>query len=465
MFWRCSHKEIPAFFVRLQLLFRLSPVMDAACRRAGDGLISAPKPIVISLLEGGEDLWIPDMQSPEDVAGDLRPEEISDIKEDLQNGGVAKRHSGSVSVGEISADVQRSLEQGEYVRKPLGNHPGKRVRNPPGCSSGEERPEGLRRKEECQEKMRNPSDVSEKSFRRYSCHVNHHHIHPGMRPYKCSDCEKSFIFSSDLTVHQRIHTRENCFKCLECGKGFRSSPDLICHQRIHIGERPYKCPECGKGFRMNSHLTCHRRFHTRERIYKCSHCGKSFKCCANLSRHQRIHTGERPYKCSHYGRSFKCSSNLIRHQRIHTGERPYKCHECGKGFRSGFNLFRHQHIHKGESLYECPEFGKSFRTTSSASASTQDRGPSSVPSVGRATKAFLTSATSGMPGMCELPSQTITTHCCSYKAELDTICRSTMYTPQRENNTTAWCPYSDAHGPMFTHKITVLVTMMQHSYQ
>ncbi|XP_031413427.1 zinc finger protein 621-like, partial [Meleagris gallopavo] len=138
--------------------------------------LPAPKPMLISLLEGGEEPWIPDVRSPEAMPGDLSPGNgITDVLEDLQESGVAEEQWGSVCVEEIRREDQGGLEQGqgELIKKPLGKHLGKTGSSPLDFNIGQKGPKEPRSKDVCQKKKRNPCTECRNSFEKDSSVVNH----------------------------------------------------------------------------------------------------------------------------------------------------------------------------------------------------------------------------------------------------------------------------------------------------
>jgi hypothetical protein len=85
------------------------------------------------------------------------------------------------------------------------------------------------------------------------------------------------------------------------------------------GEKPYKCSQCFKTFRKKVHLNQHCRIHSGERPYGCEFCEKRFTQLSHLWQHTRRHTGERPYKCDvgTCEKSFTQLSNLQSHLKTH----------------------------------------------------------------------------------------------------------------------------------------------------
>ncbi|XP_061620933.1 zinc finger and SCAN domain-containing protein 2-like [Phyllopteryx taeniolatus] len=144
--------------------------------------------------------------------------------------------------------------------------------------------------------------------------------HADKKRWKCSQCDKTFHYSSALIKHSRIHTGEKPFMCSVCGKSFAHKGNLTAHTRTHTGEKPFSCSICNKSFTGSSTLIKHTRRHTGEKPFRCSVCGKRYRQNETLKAHARTHTGEKPFLCLACNKSYSSRSSFARHRRTHTGE-------------------------------------------------------------------------------------------------------------------------------------------------
>ena len=83
--------------------------------------------------------------------------------------------------------------------------------------------------------------------------VHSRYIHLSQRPYKCEECEKTFIRSDDLKRHYRNHRYKELNKgkhmCSLCGKQFNNTGQRLRHERFsHMDIRNHPCEHCGKKF-------------------------------------------------------------------------------------------------------------------------------------------------------------------------------------------------------------------------
>ena len=110
-----------------------------------------------------------------------------------------------------------------------------------------------------------------------------------------------FYSKADMQLHTQAHMREaKPYRCTECTKSFANSSYLSQHSRIHLGIRPYLCEICLKKFTQLSHLQQHQRTHTGDKPYKCRYgnCTKAFSQLSNLQSHSRSHQTDKPFKCN-----------------------------------------------------------------------------------------------------------------------------------------------------------------------
>ncbi|CAJ0587055.1 unnamed protein product, partial [Mesorhabditis spiculigera] len=151
-------------------------------------------------------------------------------------------------------------------------------------------------------------------------------------------------------------------------QGFDTKPDLqTIHTQMQMREaKPYKCTQCIKSFANSSYLSQHMRIHLGIKPFgPCQYCGKKFTQLSHLQQHIRTHTGEKPYKCKFQGceKAFSQLSNLQSHSRCHQTDKPFKCNSCYKCFTDEQSLLEHIPKHKESKhlkVHICPFCGKSY---------------------------------------------------------------------------------------------------------
>jgi len=171
-----------------------------------------------------------------------------------------------------------------------------------------------------------------------------------------SNEDKIFASKADLQLHSQMHMREaKPYKCSQCTKTFANSSYLSQHTRIHLGVKPYRCEICQRKFTQLSHLQQHIRTHTGDKPYKCRHggCNKAFSQLSNLQSHSRCHQTDKPYKCNSCYKCFQDEASLLDHIPKHKESKHLKthiCNFCGKSYTQETYLAKHvqKHAEKAE---------------------------------------------------------------------------------------------------------------------
>ncbi|XP_026747986.1 zinc finger and SCAN domain-containing protein 12-like [Trichoplusia ni] len=97
-----------------------------------------------------------------------------------------------------------------------------------------------------------------KIFANYTTLRYHMWIHTGQKQYQCDHCKKTFSVKGNLSGHMRLHDKSRrSYDCRICGKQFTSSCNRTRHMFLHTGLKPFRCSACDKCFVTAGELKAH----------------------------------------------------------------------------------------------------------------------------------------------------------------------------------------------------------------
>ncbi|XP_073973691.1 uncharacterized protein [Rhodnius prolixus] len=242
----------------------------------------------------------------------------------------------------------------------------------------------------------------------------------GDKLFKCSQCNKSYSFSSALSRHKAVHNKElRPHICKICNKGFTHPDKLLRHQKTHTMDVFINCEVCNKPFKSYPAYQKHKQSNNCEGAPSGNDSGGNWCETCNVelnrdethvcnggeniaasednnskqitgsgenspNREQPTETEEDPgesppppspppnarrtkgksdFKCKVCLKYFATKGSLEVHSTIHTGVRPFVCSACGKSFRHKVNLMEHfQRKHSQVRPYICDVCAARFVT-------------------------------------------------------------------------------------------------------
>lgn len=125
-----------------------------------------------------------------------------------------------------------------------------------------------------------------KSFRSKQAFSSHKLTH---KKYTCDKCGVGFVGQKRLKDH--LFRKHASGSCHICGKVYVSEKMERTHiLRVHTADKdkPYQCPDCDRGFIFPSELSVHQmQAHIKERPYECQYnCGQAYNDKGSRGTHE-----------------------------------------------------------------------------------------------------------------------------------------------------------------------------------
>ena len=179
----------------------------------------------------------------------------------------------------------------------------------------------------------------------------------------CGRCGKNLAKKAQLHQHlAEVHGDERARKmqCKVCDKWLSNDTIMVGHQNMHMGIKPVKCTFCDRSYQNVGNMKTHcKEAHAEEwkaergkRISQgraaskpCQKCGMQFPLLHDLNQHlAEIHEDPeaRELQCQTCEKWLSSKLKLKNHMRIHTGERPFQCNFCPMSFLSEGTMYGHQ---------------------------------------------------------------------------------------------------------------------------
>ena len=166
--------------------------------------------------------------------------------------------------------------------------------------------------------------------------VTHHGLKkhkslPKGRHCVCSMCGEKFPTSTSFIKHySETHPP---LACADCQKVF-SNPLSLQKHRYHHTTQQLKCTKCNHTFPFESQLKDHWKTHFKWKPHHCSYpnCNVEATHLYDLKKHEHIHLKQQ-HKCPDCDYMTKDIRYLNQHKKVHSDINMYQCEKCSKTFR------------------------------------------------------------------------------------------------------------------------------------